>query len=132
MDCERDVEQDSVETLYFQNGFDIFRLCRIGSGANENADRVLSEHDVENKVGDQSEDDNPEIQKQNPKFVVKCCRIFQPKDEQKSSDGNGSEEEVKVGSEAKSQIVIRLTYERRQRSYDVPVNWIEKTAQSLH
>jgi hypothetical protein len=40
--------------------------------------------------------DDPNIDEENPKFVLKCCRIFQPKYEDISSKDDGIDEEDKL------------------------------------
>jgi hypothetical protein len=132
VDCEGDVKQDSVKAFQLQNGFRMLHVGRIGSGANGNPDRIVSEHEVENKVGDHGEDDNAKICKQTSKLVSKSGRIFEPKNEEVSSEGDTYEEEVKLRGQTKSQIVVHLTDKIWQRSNDVPKIGLKKLLSHRH
>ena len=83
--------------------------------------RVSPQHDLKNDLHNPADDCDPHIHKQTPKFILKSCRIFKPKDEGMTCQRYAAEEKHALGCHGKFQEEIYSTYYDRQWSNYVSI-----------
>jgi len=66
---------------------------RVDPGADVKADRLHSGKVDEDELWDDPESDDPGVDKEVPEVVVKSCRIFEVKNEEKSGRSDGVTEQ---------------------------------------
>ncbi len=81
---------------------------------------VRCKHDLKGNLSNPTEHHNPEVNKPAPEIFVKCCRIFDPEDEEVSCHHDAVKENHSLSCQCQFEEVIETADDMRQRTKDVP------------